>query len=132
MTFVEAIKIAFSNYANFKGRATRSEYWWFYLFTFILNTVLEVATDVMDDPSPFGILIAAAISIALVVPSIALAVRRMHDVDRSGWWLLIAFTIIGIIPVLYWLIKKGTDGPNRFGEDRLAALAATETPNIVT
>ncbi len=132
MTFAEAVKSGFSNYAVFTGRASRSEYWWFYLFTFAMNVIFEVAIDVMEDPIAVGILIVAAISLAMVVPSIAVAVRRMHDGDRSGWWLLIAFTIIGIPVVLYWLIKKGTDGPNRFGEDRLAALAVSEPPNIVS
>ena len=132
MTFVEAIKSAFSNYANFEGRATRSEYWWFYLFAFIINTVLEVAAELAGDGDFVASLVSMAFALAILVPSIAVAARRLHDVNRSGWWQLIALTIIGIIPLLYWLIKKGTDGPNRFGEDRLAALSKSETPNIVT
>jgi uncharacterized membrane protein YhaH (DUF805 family) len=129
MNFVEAIKSAFSNYANFKGRAIRSEYWWFWLFMFIVNTGLNVATELNDDL--VGLLIVCALALALVAPSIAVAVRRLHDVNRSGWWMLLAFTIIGVIPLLYWLIKKGTDGPNRFGEDRLATLSISETTSIV-
>ena len=129
MNFVEAIKSAFANYANFNGRASRSEYWWFFLFTLLVNLALEVANGPMDDPPLVGALVSAAISLAILVPSLAVAARRLHDVNRSGWWQLISLTIIGIIPLLYWLIKKGTDGPNRFGEDRLAASAA---PNIVS
>lgn len=129
MNFVEAIKSAFANYANFNGRASRSEYWWFFLFTVLVNLALEVANGPMDDPPLVGALVGAAISLAILVPSLAVAARRLHDVNRSGWWQLISLTIIGIIPLLYWLIKKGTDGPNRFGEDRLATSAA---PNIVS
>jgi uncharacterized membrane protein YhaH (DUF805 family) len=131
MTFTAAIKSAFSNYAVFTGRATRSEYWWFYLFVFILNTVIEVAAE-LGDSSVLASLVSLAFALAILVPSIALATRHLHDVDRSGWWQLIGFTIIGLIPLLYWLVKKGTDGPNRFGEDRLAALAASQTTSIVT
>jgi uncharacterized membrane protein YhaH (DUF805 family) len=96
---------------------------------FIVNTGLNVATELNDDL--VGLLIVCALALALVAPSIAVAVRRLHDVNRSGWWMLLAFTIIGVIPLLYWLIKKGTDGPNRFGEDRLATLSISETTSIV-
>lgn len=130
MNFVEAIKTAFANYANFEGRAIRSEYWWFWLFMFIVNFLVNVAIVLNDNA--VGLLMICALPLALVVPHIAVATRRLHDVNRSGWWQLLAFTIIGVIPLLYWLIIRGTDGPNRFGEDRLAALSASRTPEIVT
>jgi uncharacterized membrane protein YhaH (DUF805 family) len=60
------------------------------------------------------------------------AARRLHDGNRSGWWQLIAFTVIGLIPLIYWLIKKGTEGPNRFGEDPVAASPPAETPAAAT
>ncbi len=128
MTFTAAIKSAFANYAVFEGRATRSKYWWFFLFGFIINTLLEVATDMSGHTDVIGSLVTAAAALAIVVPSLAVAARRLHDVNRSGWWQLIGLTIIGIPFLLYWLIKKGTDGPNRFGEDRLAALSAPGAP----
>ena len=132
MTFTAAIKSAFANYAVFDGRATRSEYWWFYLFVFIINIVLEVAAELAGDGDFVASLVSLAFSLAILVPSLALAARRLHDVNRSGWWQLIGLTIIGLIPLIYWLVKKGTDGPNRFGEDRLAALSASAAPDIVT
>lgn len=131
MNFVEAIKSAFANYANFEGRAIRSEYWWFSLLVSIVNTIAEAVVNAHDQVS-MDRLIAVAISLALVIPSIAVGFRRMHDNNRSGWWLLLSLTIIGIPVVLYWLIKKGTNGPNRFGEDRLAALSAAKTADVVT
>jgi len=130
MNFVDAIKSAFANYANFEGRAIRSEYWWFWLFMFIVNFGVNVATEFND--SIVGQLITGVLALTLLVPNISVATRRLHDVNRSGWWQLLALTIIGVIPLLYWLIIRGTDGPNRFGEDRLAALSAPKTPNIVS
>jgi uncharacterized membrane protein YhaH (DUF805 family) len=130
MNFVDAIKSAFSNYANFEGRALRSEHWWFYLFVFIINTVLEVASEA-GESDLLSSLVSVGFALAVLVPSIALTARRLHDVNRSGWWQLIGLTIIGLIPLLYWLIKKGTDGANRFGEDRLATLSAAESSDVV-
>ena len=132
MNFIEAIKSAFSNYANFKGRAVRSEYWWFFLFVFLVHMLIEVTVGPTDDTNPPGAIISIAFSFATALPNLGLAARRLHDVNRSGWWQLIALTIIGIIPLIYWLTKKGTDGPNEFGEDRLAQLAASATPSIVS
>ena len=59
--------------------------------------------------------------LAVLVPNITVTVRRLHDVDRSGWWMLIPMTIIGIIPYLYWVCKKGDEGENRFGPEPLAS-----------
>lgn len=132
MNFVEAIKSAFSNYANFKGRAIRSEYWWFFLFVLLVQLLIEITVGPTDDTNPPGAIASIVFSLAIALPNIGLTARRLHDVNRSGWWQLIAFTIIGIPVLLYWLIKKGTDGPNRFGEDRLAALSTSKTADIVT
>ncbi len=132
MNFVEAMKSAFANYANFKGRAVRSEYWWFWLFNFFVGWGLNIAVGPPDNPNPLAETVQMIVGLAILVPWIAVSVRRLHDVDRRGWWLLLVVTIIGSPVVLYWLIKKGTEGPNRFGEDRLAALSASKTPDIVT
>jgi uncharacterized membrane protein YhaH (DUF805 family) len=80
MSFTDAIKSGFRNYANFKGRASRREYWWWALFSLLVNGV--ASTVVNED---FGSLV----SLALLLPSIAVAVRRMHDVSRRGWWILV-------------------------------------------
>jgi uncharacterized membrane protein YhaH (DUF805 family) len=115
MGFTEAIASVFRNYATFSGRAPRSEYWYFALFAFLLG----VATSIVDmllfpiwtNFSPLNSLA----SLALLLPSIAVGVRRLHDIDRTGWWLLIVFTIIGIFLLLFWACVPGTRGPNRFG-----------------
>jgi uncharacterized membrane protein YhaH (DUF805 family) len=103
--FVDAIKICLGKYADFNGRASRSEYWWFFLFTFIVYVVTAFL--------PFISLIAV---LALLVPSISAAVRRLHDTDRSGWWYLIFLVpFVGAIVLIVFLCQRGTEGQNRFG-----------------
>ncbi len=117
MTFFQSIKTVFSKYATFGGRASRSEYWWFVLFNVLVSTALGIIGGGASDGRPGGL--EGLWSLATLLPSIAVAARRLHDGDRSGWNQLWCLTIIGIFPVLYWLIQKGTDGPNRFGPDPL-------------
>lgn len=107
MGFVDAVKSAFSNYANFNGRASRSEFWWFFLFYMIVVFVLSFLSGVS---SIFGYVL-IAFYLVVIIPYIALLARRMHDTDHSGWFQLIPFYN------LYLAIIKGTDGPNRFGDD---------------
>ena len=108
MDFISSIKrnCTTAAYAQFTGRASRSEYWWFYLFT-VLATDAAVLLG-----GPVG----GLASLFLFLPSLALFVRRLHDVGRSGWWILIAFTGIGVFVLLYWLIKASDAGANKFGE----------------
>jgi uncharacterized membrane protein YhaH (DUF805 family) len=115
MNFVDAIKSGFNKYVTFSGRAARSEYWFWTLFTVVASFV----AGILDAIVGLGI-IGAVVSLALLLPSIAVAVRRLHDIDRTGWWLLIAFTGVGIILLIIWDCIKGTTGPNRFGADPLA------------
>ncbi len=123
MNFQQAIASCFTNYATFAGRAARSEYWYWLLFTVIVSIVLGVV-DVLifGAPSPDspGIQpLSTLFSLGVLLPGIAVGVRRLHDVDRNGWWMLIPLTIIGIIPLIYWICIKGTTGANRFGDDPL-------------
>ena len=122
MSFTESIRTCFSKYGVAIGRARRSEYWWFALFLFIISLVTGFAdaflfTDLVleDGISPINIIA----SLAMFIPSVTAYIRRLHDVNRSGWWMFIALTIVGIIPLLIWLCSKGTDGPNDFGDDPL-------------
>jgi uncharacterized membrane protein YhaH (DUF805 family) len=117
MGFVDAIKFGFNNYATFSGRAARSEYWYWTLFTIIASVVAEIIDSVLG----LG-LVGFIVSLALLLPSIAVAVRRLHDIDRTGWWLLIAFTGVGIILLIVWDCIQGTTGPNRFGPDPLGTV----------
>ena len=114
MNFFDAIKICFIKYTNFSDRASRSEFWLFYLFTSIVNLILLVV-----NPDPYAS-VSMIFTLATVIPSTAVLARRLHDINRSGWWYLIALTVIGIIPLIYWFCKKGDQGENQFGDQPLA------------
>ena len=102
LSYVDNFKhTVMGNFANFKGRASRSEYWRFYG----MNTALS---------SVFG-LISMAYNVAILLPSIGLGVRRFHDVGKSGWMLLISLIPFGIIYVIYLLAQKGDEGDNQYG-----------------
>ena len=127
MEFNEAYKTCLiKKYATFSGRAPRSEYWYFVLFlllasilTTIMDAMLFPSVDIVEDLwTPIN----AIFSLLTVIPSISAAARRLHDVDRSGWWQLLYFTIIGSLLVLYWLIKKSDSGNNKHGTNPLQTL----------
>ena len=116
MNFGEAIKFGFSNYANFQGRSRRSGYWYWYLFTSIVSFGFGVLTSGKTD-NFFGIL-GFLVSVALIIPSISYAVRRLHDTNRSGWRVLfILIPLVGWIFLLIWLVTDSEPGTNRFGEN---------------
>ena len=124
MGFQDAVKKCLSNYATFSGRAARSEFWWFALFVFLGNFVLSIVDSLlfggMVDGQPVSVL-GGLFSLAMLLPSIAAGVRRLHDRDMSGWWyLLILIPIIGALALLFFFVQSGTNGSNRFGADPLA------------
>lgn len=99
-------------YADFSGRARRTEYWLFVLFSMVIAMVLGVVDYVLGTPGIVGLLF----TLAILIPSIAVGVRRLHDTDRSGWWLLVALIpIIGTIALLIFLLLDSNPGDNRFG-----------------
>lgn len=119
MSFTEAIASVFRNYAIFSGRAPRSEYWYFVLFS-ILVAIVSGVVDMLLFPTWTGLTpISSLANLALLLPSISVGIRRLHDLDRTGWWFLLAFTVIGLLLLLYWACLRGTLGPNRFGPDPL-------------
>lgn len=123
MTFNEAIRTCFAKYVDFSGRASRSEYWWFVLFILLGNFVLSFFDAAIFgtavDGQPVSVL-GGIWSLALLLPSIAVGVRRLHDLDKSGWWLLLVLIpLIGFLVLLFFFVQKGTNGPNRFGPDPL-------------
>jgi len=115
MNFQQAIVSGFQNYVNFSGRAARSEFWYWALFVLLVN----IAANIIDAGIGTGV-IGALASLALFLPGLAVSVRRLHDLDRTGWWLLIALTGIGIILLIVWYCMKGTTGSNQYGSDPLA------------
>jgi len=119
MDFFSAIKSGFRHYVTFRGRASRSEFWYWTLFAVIMAIAGAIADNALIE-SETG-LYAPLISLVLFLPGLAISIRRLHDIDRTGWWELICFTVIGIILLIVWACFKGTSGPNRFGPDPLAA-----------
>ena len=125
MTFTQAIRSGFANYVNFSDRACRSEFWFWVLFTFVASFVLGFIDGFViamqgDSPEDRLHVLGTLFSLAVLLPSIAVSIRRLHDIDFKGWWYLIWFTVIGIPVLLIMFCLKGTDGPNRFGPDPLA------------
>jgi uncharacterized membrane protein YhaH (DUF805 family) len=101
--------ICFEKYSSFKGNASRSEYWYFYLFCFIAGFLTYLIDVWIFHKDPDGVLyINALVTMVTLLPSFAVGARRLHDVGKSGWWQLIAFTVIGLIPLIIWLASKPT------------------------
>ncbi len=120
MGFQEAVKSFFTRYTDFNGRSSRSEYWWAYLGIMLIFFVIGLVSGLLGET--VGSAVIGIAYLAILIPSIAIAVRRLHDVDKSGWFLLIALIpLIGGLILLYFYVQKGTDGPNRFGPDPLGS-----------
>lgn len=98
MDFGQAISVCFSKYADFSGRARRSEYWYFYLFTLIIGAVVPCIS-----------------TLVILIPSISVTTRRLHDTGRSGWWQLLYLTGIGGLVVFIFTLEDSSPGPNEYG-----------------
>lgn len=108
----EFIKVL-RNWRNFSGRAGRREFWMFALFVVILSLIVGLADGILDTHLFGGFL-----TVVVTVPYLAVAVRRMHDIDKSGWWILVnAVPVIGGLWFLCLAIRKGKQGMNRYGLD---------------
>ena len=123
MNFSQAVSSFFARWKDFNGRSSRSEYWWatfFVILTSIFTNILTLFLGLSGSIVALIVLLLIVIfSLFLTIASLALVVRRLHDTNKSGWWYLIIFTIIGILPLLYWYCKKGDEGENRFGSNPL-------------
>jgi len=113
MLMVEYFKlVVFERYAQFTGRAGRAEYWWF----FLANLIVSVLFNALGRATALFALIGLLYSLALLIPGIAVAIRRLHDTGRSGWWLLISLVpIVGIIVLIVFLATEGDPGANEYG-----------------
>lgn len=128
MTFSESIRTCIGKYVTFSGRAVRSEFWWFALFVFAGNMLLgivdsllfgtTVTTDTGFSASTDTPILSGIFGLAMLLPMISVAVRRLHDVGRSGWWYWIALVpLVGFILLIVWWATDGNRGPNGYGED---------------
>lgn len=124
MSFTEAIQSGFQNYANFNGRAMRSEYWYWTLFAFGVGIVASIVDAIIGVPN----LTSTLSSLALLVPGLAVGARRLHDIDRTGWWLLISLTVIGVILLIYFFVQPSQVAANKYGPAPTGAATIEEPP----
>ena len=113
MNFGQAVSSCFSNYVTFSGRASRSEYWYWCLFVFIGSLCTLIADGFIlgnMETQPVNLIF----TLATFLPGLAVSVRRLHEVNRSGWWLLIMLTGIGSLLLLYWAVQPAIDEENKY------------------
>jgi len=122
MGFMTAVTTCYGKYVTFTGRARRSEFWWFFLWTILVAIVASIIDHVVDPP-PAGVPYSVGIVYGLfmlinLLPGLAVEIRRLHDTNHSGWWLFICLVpILGFLLLLYWFIIGGTSGDNKYGPD---------------
>ena len=130
MGFVQATKSYFLKWIDFSSRSPRSEYWWGTLGATLIALIVSIPIGVvvgivsigMDfDAETAANFVTVPIQIFFTIAGIALGVRRLHDLNKSGWWMLLYLTIVGGLVVIYWCCVKGEESRNRFGPDPLAA-----------
>nr|WP_272209989.1 DUF805 domain-containing protein [Marinicella sp. W31]MDC2875839.1 DUF805 domain-containing protein [Marinicella sp. W31] len=114
--FAEAFRLGFSNYALFHGRSSRGALWFWVLATWIVSVIVSGVDYALFGSSQPGIL-SGIWSLAILVPSYAVGARRLHDINRSGWWQLLVISVIGIIVLIYWYCQPGQAQTNDFGPD---------------
>jgi uncharacterized membrane protein YhaH (DUF805 family) len=140
VTFLQAIKSGFANYKSFSGRATRSEFWYFILFCVLIELIVGRLIDNWLAPAifwsseygylPFGVAflqltggrpITILFLLATFVANLSLSIRRLHDLNRSGWFVLLSLIpLVGAVVLLIWFAQQGTAGKNKFGDDPIA------------
>ena len=112
MDIQQAVKTVLGNYANFNGRSGRAEYWWWFLAYFVAYAGIYFVGGLVG----LGDLLAGILALGLLVPNLAVSVRRFHDIGKSGWWCLIfIIPLVGLIALIYFFIKPSA-GPNQFGD----------------
>jgi len=117
VSFSDAVQRSFQQYFTFRGRSTRAEFWWFFLFAFIGATLLSLVDMMMgtySTESGNG-LFSGLFRLGILIPGLALGARRLHDINRTGWWQLLWFAVVPGIILLVWAAKQGDDVPNKYG-----------------
>ncbi|MHB1199864.1 MAG: DUF805 domain-containing protein [Polaromonas sp.] len=104
MNFGQAISSCLRNYGTFSGRASRAEFWWFFLFQLLLSVAASILSE------RFGSLV----NLALLLPALAVGSRRLHDIGRTGWWQLLMLTGIGLLVLIYWWVQPTGAGTNEY------------------
>ena len=126
VSFQNAVGLGFQHYFDFKGRSTRSEYWWWLLFVVLAGialTIVDMGIGTFNYESGDGLL-SGLFKLATLIPGLALGARRLHDINKSAWWLLMWLSFLLIIPMiipvivlLVWAARQGDNGTNRYGPE---------------
>ena len=129
MNFGEAVKSVLTKYAVFKGRARRSEYWYFYLFTVLVSILISIISCGSDK---VGTVLSIVVSLALLLPGLGVAIRRLHDIGKSGWCLLIGLIpLVGSIILIVWNCKDSEPQANIYGPNpKDPSGFVPETPSV--
>jgi len=104
MNFGQAISVCLSKYVTFTGRASRPEFWWFFLFQILISLAASMLGDA----------ISGLVALGLLLPGLAVGARRLHDIGKSGWWQLILLTVIGLLVLIYWWVQPTVEGGNAY------------------
>ncbi len=111
--------VVLQRYAKFDGRASRAEFWWYALATWLMYGIGWIVTGILFAVATalgvIGVILMIGLYVALIVPSVAVGIRRLHDTNKSGWWMLIGLIPFGGLVLLVFLILEGTNGPNDHG-----------------
>ncbi len=119
LSFTEAIRSGFDNYVNFDGRASRPAFWWWTLFSILVAVAANIVDAIVGSP-----IFSLVVSLGLFLPNLSVAIRRLHDIDRTGWWILIAFIpLIGLIVLLIFYLQKSDPGENSYGPPMVEGVA---------
>jgi len=104
MNFGQAISSCLSKYATFSGRASRPEFWWFFLFQILISLAASMLGETIN----------GLVALGLVLPALAVGTRRLHDIGKSGWWQVIMLTVIGLLVLIYWWVQPTDEGGNAY------------------
>ena len=119
MSFSEAVKSGFEHYVVFDGRASRAAFWWWFLFSILVGIAASILDAIIGIP-----VLAIVVSLGLILPNLSVSIRRLHDTDRSGWWILIGLIpLIGFIVLLVFYLQGSDPGDNSYGPPMVEGVA---------
>jgi uncharacterized membrane protein YhaH (DUF805 family) len=124
MSFQDAVRVCLTKYADFTGRARRSEYWWFVVFNAVVTTLGGVVDALVGTRSGSTGVVQVIATLALLLPALAVGVRRLHDVGQSGWTLLlIIIPVLGALILVFAFFSRDSQADNKYGPSPKAASA---------
>lgn len=116
VSFSQAVRMAFDSYCRFQGRSSRSEYWWWVLFVAILSFCIGIVEGILGFSMTAVQTTSGILSLVLLLPGLGLSVRRLHDIGKSGWWVLLGFIpVVGAIILITWFARNSEMTENRYG-----------------